>query len=54
VTARLEKKLGIRMHPQEMILQTLGQQALSCEQRWSRSRRGRWRTSLANMIRGKQ
>jgi amino acid adenylation domain-containing protein len=54
VTARLEKKLGIRMHPREMILQTLGQQALSCEQRLTRSRRGRRRTSLANIIRGKQ
>ena len=33
VVAGLEKKLGLRINPRELILQTLGQLAASCEER---------------------
>ena len=35
VITRIEEKIGQRIHPREMILQTLGQIASACEQRAS-------------------
>ena len=35
VVARLEKRLGLRINPRELILQTLGQLASSCDERMS-------------------
>ena len=50
VLAQVEQRVGVRLRPNEMVLQTLGQQALLCEQRLLGSEPARRRSFLGRML----
>jgi amino acid adenylation domain-containing protein len=61
VVARLEKKIGLRVQPREMFVQTLGQQALACEHRLERfghstpsAAQPTWWEAVKNTLTGKR
>ena len=52
VVARIEKQLGLRIHPKELVLQTLGQLSAACQERLTAPQRSQQIGLVQKLLQG--